>query len=233
VAARNYQRFGELLLDEHSEAKVLIVGGSIVGKGLENLLLAGKQIEFVETDVVIGPRTQLICDGHDLPFKDQTFDGVVIQAVLEHVADPYRVVAEIYRVLKDNGLVYAETPFMQQVHGGRHDFTRFTHLGHRRLFRRFEEIDSGAVGGPGMALAWGYEYFLLSFFSGRWTRGAVRGFSRLTGFWLKYFDRLVEGKPGAIDASSGHYFLGRKSHETLSDRDLIKLYRGPQREIRI
>ena len=55
-------------------------------------------------------------------------------------------------VYKDDGLVYADTPFMQQVHMGRYDFTRFTYLGHRRLFRKFEEIDSGAVSGPAMAL---------------------------------------------------------------------------------
>ncbi len=84
---------------------------------------------------------------------DESFDGVICQAVLEHVLDPYRCVEEIHRVLRPNGLVYAETPFMQQVHGGTHDFTRFTHLGHRRLFRKFAEVDSGVVCGPGMALA--------------------------------------------------------------------------------
>ena len=50
---------------------------------------------------------------------------------------------EIYRVLKSDGIVYIETPFMQQVHGGKYDFTRFTYLGHRRLFARFQEIESG------------------------------------------------------------------------------------------
>jgi SAM-dependent methyltransferase len=39
-----------------------------------------------------------------------------IQAVLEHALDPPVVVAEIYRVLKPGGLVYADTPFMQRVH---------------------------------------------------------------------------------------------------------------------
>jgi SAM-dependent methyltransferase/uncharacterized protein YbaR (Trm112 family) len=232
VAAKNFPRFGQLLLEESARPLVLVVGGRVAGQGMDGLL-SNDKIEFVETDVDFGPRTRLICDAHDLPFADRSFDGVIIQAVLEHVADPYRAVEEIHRVLKDNGLVYAETPFMQQVHGGRHDFTRFTHLGHRRLFRRFAEIDSGAAGGSGMALAWSYEYFLLSFFRRRLTRGLVRGFSRLTGFWLKYFDTLSEGNPGALDAASGYFFLGRRSEETLSDRELVKLYRGPQREIRI
>jgi hypothetical protein len=66
-------------------------------------------------------------------------------------------------VLKDGGIVYAETPFMQQVHGSAYDFTRFTWLGHRRLFRKFKEIKSGTCGGPGMALIWSWRYFLRTF----------------------------------------------------------------------
>ena len=34
-----------------------------------------------------------------------SFDGVMIQAVLEHVLEPTRVVAEIHRVLKPDGLL--------------------------------------------------------------------------------------------------------------------------------
>jgi len=82
---------------------------------------------------------------HTIFFDASSFDGVIIQAVLEHVVEPNHCVEEIHRVLKENGLVYSETPFMQQVHLGRYDFTRFTHLGHRRLFRKFKEICGGAV----------------------------------------------------------------------------------------
>ena len=227
VATRNYERFGGLLLEKQSGPQVLVVGGSVVGHGMGAILSMDK-IELVETDVAFGPRTQVVCDAHDLPFADRSFDGVVIQAVLEHVVDPYRCVEEVYRVLKDDGLVYAETPFMQQVHLGRYDFTRFTHLGHRRLFRRFDEIDSGLVAGPGTVMAWSYEHLLLSFVRRRSLRGPVKAFARVTGFWLKYFDVLVAGRPGALDAASGLYFLGRKSEHTLSDRELIKLYRGAQ-----
>ena len=130
------------------------------------------RFEFVATDVSMGPLTALVCDSHDLPFEDETFDGVIVQAVSEHVVDPGRCVDEIYRVLKPRGLVYAETLFMQQVHMGRYDFTRFSHSGHRRLFRQFAELSSGPICGPGMALAWSYQYFLLSFATSRAVRGA-------------------------------------------------------------
>lgn len=224
-AEANYKELLKLLLESNSAPKVLVVGGSLVGAGL-NTILSYPSIELIETDVALGGQTGLVCDAHNLPFVTGSFDAVIIQAVLEHVVDPYRCVNEIHRVLKKNGLVYAETPFMQQVHLGRYDFTRFTHLGHRRLFRYFEELSSGAMCGPGMALAWAYEYFLLSFVKAKPARVLVRGFARLTGFWLKYFDRFLINKPGALDAASGFYFLGRKSDQALSDRKLIQLYQG-------
>jgi SAM-dependent methyltransferase len=225
AADRNYRDLGRRLLQRTGRPRVLIVGGSIVGEGMQSLAgLPG--IEYIETDVSFGPRTGLICDGHSLPFADRSFDAVIFQAVLEHVVDPTRCVAEAHRVLADDGLVYAETPFMQQVHGGRYDFARFTDLGHRRLFRAFERLDSGVTCGPGMALAWAYRYLLLSFVRRPATRAAVGLFARATAFWLKYLDRILLDRPGAYDAASGYYFLGQKSDVILSDRALIVQYRG-------
>jgi ubiquinone/menaquinone biosynthesis C-methylase UbiE/uncharacterized protein YbaR (Trm112 family) len=224
-AKQNYALFTELLLQECSSPKVLVIGCGNLGKGLELLVKEGN-IQLIETDVSLGDRTAIICDAHDLPFDDESFDGVIIQAVLEHVVDPYRCVDEISRVLKFRGVVYAETPFMQQVHMGRFDFTRFTHLGHRRLFRKFVEIESGAVGGPGMALAWSYQYFLLSFTKSQFLRSAIKLFTRLTSFYLQHFDNYLINQSGAFDAASGYYFLGQKDGTILSDRELIKLYKG-------
>lgn len=224
-AAGNYAKFTELLLKGRARPLVLVLGGSVVGQGMDGIL-SRPDIRFIESDVAFGPRTILICDGHDIPFASETFDGVIAQVVLEHVVDPYRCVDEIHRVLKTDGLVYAETAFMEQVHGGRCDFTRFTHLGHRRLFRRFDEIESGAACGPGMALAWSYRYFLLSFVRSRSARQCISAFSRLTSFWLKYFDYFLIDQPGALDAAPELYFLGQRTDRVLSDRELVRLFRG-------
>lgn len=222
---RNYAQLGELLLKRSGPLRVLVLGGGILGDGI-GVLMRHSSIEFIESDVSFGPRTKMICDAHDIPFEDGTFDAVIAQAVLEHVVDPYRCVDEIHRVLKDEGLVYAETPFMQQVHAGRYDFTRFTHLGHRRLFRYFDEIQSGAVCGPGMALAWSYQYFLTSCVTSQKLRSVTRLFAAFTSFYLKYFDYLLINKKGTFDSASGFYFLGSKASQALSDKELIRLYRG-------
>ena len=223
-----YAAMAELLLKETPNPVVLIVGGSIVGYGMEEFL-SNPAIRFVETDISFGPRARMICDGHDIPFRDGTFDGVVAQAVLEHVVDPFRCVEEFHRVLKAGGIVYAETPFMQQVHGGRYDFLRFSHLAHRRLFRRFTEIASGVSCGPGMALAWSWTYFALSLTTSRIGRALAYAVSSLACFWLKNLDKYLVKNPAAFDAASGYYLMARRSDQTLSDRELITLYKGGHR----
>ena len=221
-AKRNYR---ELATKLPKDARILVVGGSIQGKGMDPIY-SKDSFEIVGSDVSFGPLTHLICDAHDIPFVDETFDCVIIQAVLEHVLDPPRCVSEVHRVLKSNGIVYAETPFMQQVHMKQFDFTRFTYLGHRRLFRYFEEIKSGPNCGPGMALAWSYTYFLRSLFSNRTVSKAMTVFAAFTAFFLKYFDYALIDKPGSYDAASGYFFLGRKSDACLADRELIQQFKG-------
>jgi SAM-dependent methyltransferase len=231
-AAHNYQRFAEVVLAGRPHARVLVVGGGVLGKGMESLT-DNPAIELVETDVALRPRTALIADGHNLPFMDCSFEGVIVQAVLEHVPDPHRCVGEIHRVLKERGIVYGETPFMQQVHMGPYDFTRFTHLGHRRLFRHFEELDSGVSSGPGMALAWSWQYFLLSFATRPLPRALLRGLAALTAFPLKYFDYFLVNRPGALDAASGIFFLGRKTDQEFTDRELVSSYRGAMYSVQL
>jgi len=216
----------KLLLEQRPEnkPKVLIIGGSIIGEGIDNFVNSEK-LEIVEGDVSFGPRTKIIFDGHYIPYQDQVFDGVVVQAVLEHVMDSVRCVQEIHRVLKPNGLVYAETPFMQQVHGGAYDFTRYSKSGHRRLFRWFREIESGSTAGSGTALAWSYQYFLLALFGYNSTlRFIVKFFARFTGFWIKYFDFITRNNHYDEDGASGFYFLGQKSNSALPDKEIINYY---------
>jgi SAM-dependent methyltransferase len=224
-ARANYQRFVQLLLEQTHDPRVLVIGGSILGRGIEPLVTEPR-VHLIDTDVSLAGRTRIVCDAHDLPFADASMDGVVAQAVLEHVVDPARCVSEMHRVLTPTGLVYAEIPFMQQVHGGRYDFMRFTPLGQRRLFRNFGQISAGAVAGPGTVLAWSYYYFLRGFAKTERGRNLAALVARATGFWLKYFDRVIIDRVGAQDGPSCWYFLGRKQMTALSDRELINEYRG-------
>jgi SAM-dependent methyltransferase/uncharacterized protein YbaR (Trm112 family) len=219
------QLVADRLREESPAARVLVLGGGSLGVGMD-ALVNEPGFALAESDVVFGPRANLICDAHNVPFADGTFDAVVAQAVFEYAADPFRMADEIHRVLRPNGFVYAESPFMQQVHGGAYDFFRFTHVGHRRLFRRFEEERSGIVCGPGMALSWSYRYFLRSLINEGKARALVNMVANLTSFWVSRFDKHLEHNVGAFDAASAFYFLGRRSDKTLTDREILASYRG-------
>ena len=52
-----------------------------------------------------------IYNGKKLPFKDNTFNEVVIIHVLEHLPEPLPILKEIYRVCKTNGRIFIEVPF--------------------------------------------------------------------------------------------------------------------------
>lgn len=204
-------------------ARVLVVGGGSVGIGSDQLY-TDPTIELVAFDLYASPTTHCVADAHGIPLADGSMDAVWIQAVLEHVLEPARVVAEIHRVLRPDGLVYSEIPFLQQVHEGPYDFTRFTESGQRWLFRHFERIDSGAVAGPGVTLSWALDHL---------TRGLTR--SRTAGrsvgiatSWLAALDRWIPAR-FASDGASCVYFYGRRSERMLSPREMVSAYRGAQR----
>ena len=96
------------------------------GRGRARGAVRRPTIDLISFDVYASPATQFVGDGHSIPLADGSVDGVIVQAVLEHVLEPTIVADEIHRVLRTGGIVYADTPFLQQVHEGAYDFTRFT-----------------------------------------------------------------------------------------------------------
>lgn len=218
VAETNCAKFLGLLKETTERPTVLVIGGGAIGSGAHQLY-NDPSIDLVGTDVYASEYTVLVADGHKLPFEDGMFDGVWVQAVLEHVLEPATVVAEIHRVLRPNGLVYAETPFMQQVHERAYDFSRFTQSGHRWLFRRFSEISAGPVSGPGVALIWSIRYLLRALGAGdKMSRAISAPF-----FWIRYLDRLTRGRAVA-DAACGCYFLGKRSDQAIDPCSMMRYY---------
>ena len=219
-AERNMEQLAERIASGSSRPKVLVVGAGDGGAGVDRLLRSDNVV-VISTDVFVGRGVDVAADGHDLPFLDSSFDGVILQAVLEHVADPFRCVDEALRVLRPHGLVYAETPFMYPGHLGAHDFHRFSITGHRRLFRKFKELSAGVGAGPGTAAALAILALFASFSTARWYQLAVLNGLPFLLAWLKYLDRYLASKPQAVDSACTLFFFGEKSETVLSDREVL------------
>jgi SAM-dependent methyltransferase len=212
-------KFLALLKRDSKRPLVLVIGGGTRGSGTEELY-GDTSIDLVGTDIYASSNTRIVADAHQLPFIDGSFDGVWIQAVLEHVLDPPIVAAEIFRVLRPEGLVYADTPFMQQVHENAYDFTRYTVSGHRWLFRNFAMLEAGASSeGAGSAFRWSVQYLVRSLTGSHRVGKAVS----LLFFWTRFLDRAGQRRPNA-DAASGVYFLGRKAAAPILPKDMISFY---------
>ena len=89
------RRFLKEAKDLDRTPKILIIGGGTLGAGIEPIRLESA-IDVITSDVYLSEHTDLLCDGHHLPFRRGVFHGVLIQAVLEHVLDPLQVVKEIH-----------------------------------------------------------------------------------------------------------------------------------------
>jgi SAM-dependent methyltransferase len=224
-AKAEYEKLKRLLFQQSAHPRVLVIGGSIMGDGMAEFR-ASPDIDFVDSDVSLGPLTKLICDGHDLPFRDSSFDGVIAQAVFEHVADPVRVASEVRRVLRTGGLVYADTPFLEPAHATPFDFHRFTYVGYRQLFGGFDRIALQPMGGPGHALGHAWEGFWICMSDNRFLRGGLYVFARLTGFGFKYFDLLLNRNAHAIHVPFALLFVGRKRDTALTLREVVADLQG-------
>jgi len=203
-----------------NNSRLLIIGGGNIGTGIKKIY-EDKSLQIISTDVYPSDNIQFISDAHNLPLKNETIDGVVIQAVLEHVVDPNKVVKEIFRVLKKNGIVYAETPFMQQTHEEPYDFQRYTELGHRFLFKSFEEIYRGTNGGPGLSLYWSIKSFIYSLINNK-ILSEIISFPLII---LSYIDFLIPEKR-KIKSANGFIFIGKKSENKINKKNLPKIYLG-------
>lgn len=72
----------------------------------------------------------------EIPRDDGTFDGVLCIAVLEHVENPAKALAELYRVTKPGGFLVCSVPFLQPEHKVPTDYQRYTRDGLETLLKK-------------------------------------------------------------------------------------------------
>lgn len=97
-----------------------------------------------------GTRPELYADAQNLPLSDASVDHALLLDVLEHIPDPDRCLAELYRTLKPGGTLTIQVPFLYPIHDAPLDFHRWTRFGLHRASARhgFQVSKEQAIGHP-------------------------------------------------------------------------------------
>lgn len=71
-----------------------------------------------------------------LPFDAREFQTVILSDVLEHIAEPEKLLKEVSRVLSEGGKLILNVPFYYWVHEQPHDYYRYTEHSLKRFVEK-------------------------------------------------------------------------------------------------
>ena len=151
---RHMERFYELLRERSPQPLIADLGSG------------GRRhpIASVGLDLRVVPGVDVKADTMRLPFRSASFDGVVITDVLMYVDNPFAEAAEIQRILRPGGVLYAAEPLLYAQMTSPSRF-RFTVEGLRAVFAEFAELESGFGRSAGSAVLPLIGYYLAALFS--------------------------------------------------------------------
>ena len=214
----------ELISKVGLNARILDVGGG------DRIL---KLANFVNIDVKgVKGITAVVGDAQLLPFRDNVFDIILCEGVIEHIRMPWLAADEFHRVLKPSGFVYIDAAFLQPFHSSPNHYFNVTKEGLEVLFQKSTKIDSGVqrYQMPSYAL---YDMLIgyVQCFLPKWFRKQTQGLEihatgtflprrniltltsalmlKLLAKFLRFFDRFISPSR-AEKISAGVFFLGTK-----------------------
>ncbi len=116
--------------------------GSYKVEGQENffdLRTLFPEKEYVGCDMRKGPGVDKVLDLHMINLPDESVGTVIMLETLEHVEFFRKAIEEVYRILKQNGLLIMSSVMKFPIHKYPNDYWRFTPEGFMSLLSIFPE----------------------------------------------------------------------------------------------
>ncbi len=107
---------------------------------------------ILNIDIFYYEGVDVVANGEQLPFADNSVDAVVCESLLEHVPKPKVIVDEMFRVLKKGGQMYIVIPFVYPFHACPNDFYRWSKTGLNEMLKEGEIVKIGVRAGASSAL---------------------------------------------------------------------------------
>ena len=107
-----------------------------------------KNIEWVNLDFNREVKTDVYHDlNKKLPFKDNEFDYILIDNVLEHVEDIFKLIDEMWRISKPNAIIEIFTPHFTGIYAGKHLAHKHQFgIGSFDIYKEVSGLDKGFQG---------------------------------------------------------------------------------------
>ena len=161
----------------------------------------------INLDIVPFEDCDVVGDVNFIPFADNSFDGIVCCAVMQHCPEPSIVIKEFHRVLKSGGIVIADAPFVQPNCGPPNDYVRYSKEGIEYIFsQEFEIVACDVAISAGPAIAFSLRSAARSQFDNRYVRYAYMKLWEILAWPLTLLD--FGRKPRDAGA---FYLIGKKS----------------------
>jgi len=101
-------------------------------------------IKYISMDLGVGDASvdyshlDIAGDLRKIPLADSSVDIIICIQVLEHLPEPWKVIEELYRILKPGGTIFASCPQGEPQHQVPYDFYRYTIYGLRSIFEQYK-----------------------------------------------------------------------------------------------
>lgn len=150
-----------LAIDKELEPVAHHLRGRVLNAGcgdrdITDLLTQWNATSVDNCDITSSIPGAFLCDLGAIPRPDASYDAILCNAVLEHVPQPERVMAEFHRLLTPGGRLVVSVPFLQPFHPTPFDFRRYTRTGLEELGRStgFRTLDLRPVHSFAQTLGW-------------------------------------------------------------------------------